>query len=284
MGKDATDLRPQNEGIATSNLEKGNKGLFPKTQSNKWVMTWNNYPEDVFATLSKNLATKCDKWVFGLEEGKQGTKHVQGGFILSAKTRITTLWKMLGWKGEGDAPCWLKPMKGKWYDQKYCLKDGSVISNDKFFLERKRKMRPIIENLFGWQKHVDNRIQMEADGRTIIYVVQDYAKGKTEMCRYLCSKYGAVILDGEKRHVLAQVENNKKSDIFIYNQTADGGCIPWDAMESIKDGLFSSHFGTKNNGMVIIEHYVHLVIFSNKSLESALRGSKIDKNRFIEIK
>lgn len=281
MGNDVTEMRPQNGCDVTSSGTDGNKNHQFKTQSTKWIMTWNNYPENGLCLISNKLAPLCSKWVFGLEVGKQGTEHIQGGFIFDTKKRMSSIFRLFGWKpGDNNVPFYITPMRGDWYSQKYCIKDGTCISNDKYFLERKRVMRQQLTSLYGWQQHVVNRIELPPDARTILYVNMKYASGKTSLCHYLNEKYGAVIIDGEKRHLLAQVENNKKSDIFIYNQPADGGSIPWDAMEMIKDGLFASHFGTKNNGMCRIEHYVHLIIFSNKKLDDNIWGYNIDKKRF----
>lgn len=281
MRTNANDVRTDNQCIVKSEGTGGNKTLQFKTQGIKWIMTWNNYPKDALCTISKVLAPKCEKWVFGLEVGAQGTEHIQGGFILESKTRMSSIFRLFGWKPtDTKVPFYITRMRGDWADQKYCLKDGTAISNDKRFLQSKLTLRPSIDTFRGWQQHVINRVEMKPDARTIIYVNMGYASGKTTLCHHLCKKYGAVMIDGEKRHLLAQVENNKKSEVFVYNQPADGKRIPWDAMESIKDGLFASHFGTKNNGMVLLEHYVHLIIFSNHPLEDNLDGYCIDRERF----
>lgn len=286
MGKNATAMRHTNECNVKNSSTEGNKGPQWNIQGYKFIMTWNNYPDDGLFQITNKLVPYCSKWVFGLEVGEQGTPHIQGGFIMDGqtKTRFSSIFRKFGWKPEDDKlPFFLRRMKGDWYDQKYCLKEGTAISNDKFFLERKRTLRKTITQLRGWQQHVINRLNQPADERTIIYCNLPYKSGKTSLVHYLNDTYGAVLIDGEKRHLLAQVENNKKADVFIYYQPADGGRIPWDAIESIKDGIFASHFGTKNNGMCKIEHYIHLVIFSNRKLEDNLWGYHIDKERFINI-
>ena len=52
--------------------ELGNKqnslmGSSCNFQCKAWVLTWNNYPIDVFEQMSKHLVPLCEKYVFGIQ-------------------------------------------------------------------------------------------------------------------------------------------------------------------------------------------------------------------------
>merc|ERR1711981_746396 len=98
-----------------------------KFQAKNWVMTINNYRDNILEELKDYLVPLCIKYVFYKEIGKEGTKHIQGAFILKKKTRQGTIYNLLKCK------FFLEKMKGKWNDQIYCLKEGGEgITNIKF--------------------------------------------------------------------------------------------------------------------------------------------------------
>ena len=100
-----------------------------KFQAVSWVMTYHNYPEDVFEQIERYIVPLCKKYVFNKEVGKSGSSpHIQGAFILKKKMRQATIYNLLKCK------FFLEKMKGKWNDQLYCVKEGGEsLTNVKFY-------------------------------------------------------------------------------------------------------------------------------------------------------
>ncbi len=78
-----------------------------------WFLTWNN-PPDNYAEILQNLV--FHKWVFQLEKGASGTKHVQGCFTAKHAVRFSTIDNALVPKG-----VW-KPCLNVVAARKYCSK------------------------------------------------------------------------------------------------------------------------------------------------------------------
>jgi len=120
--------------------------------------------------------------------------------------------------------------------------------------------------LRAWQVALMNELVTTPNDRKIIwYVDEDGGKGKTFMSRFLYANHGAAILGGRGKDMFYAYKN-EKIVIFDLSRAATGedGQV-WDfdyeAMESIKDGLF---FNTKyESGARYREEPAHVIVFAN---------------------
>ena len=149
-----------------------------KFQTKNWVMTWNNYPEQVFSLLEENIIPLCEKYVFAKEVGDGGTPHIQGAFILKSKMRQGTIYKLLGSK------FYLDKMKGKWEHQKYCVKKNyGVLTNHKF----PKPIQVIEQNEFyKWQKDIYDLVKGEPTDRIINWYWESIGGvGKSQFIKHM---------------------------------------------------------------------------------------------------
>lgn len=241
-----------------------------KYQCKCWVMTWNNYPENVFEPLSQKLVPLCEKYVFAKEIGAGGTKHIQGAFILKTKMRQGAIYKLL------ENEFYLDKMKGKWEQQNYCTKDSNEILTNSEFKKYRKPMRVLKkEQLNAWELKIDNIIQHEEpDDRSIYWFYSKNGNmGKTTFCKYLTKSYGGCVIGGKSA--------DSKNAIVNYIQNSDDGRAPelvicpvpksydmeylnYEAIEMIKDMYF---YSGKYEGGQVNDDSPHLFVFSNEKPE-----------------
>jgi hypothetical protein len=110
-----------------------------------------------------------------------------------------------------------------------------------------------------------------------------YNSGKTTLARYICARMEAVILPGTKRHALS-VARAFETDIYCFDLTAEESeDLPtefFETLESLKNGLYCSAFGTRGTGMVLRAN-PHICIFSNVSSDHFV--TDMDKKRFMNF-
>lgn len=239
--------------------------------------------------IISNLKDISEKFVFQLEKGSNGIEHYQLMLKLKTKKRRETLRNWLNtnlclenhnYNFPNGSYCeivksWLKAAN-------YCCKEetrvGEVYSHN--ILVKKKYTFP---ELYAWQKKIVDEILKEADDRKIIHVNKTYCSGKSLLGKFLIVNHDALIVDGKETHILALVAGKPDVKVIVMDCAADNSPVAWSAIEKIKNGYFASHFGTKGTKMVLLEHKVHIIIFSNNSLEKDLKRRKIDKNRFIRF-
>lgn len=236
--------------------------------------------EQAFDNL-KGLGDICDKFVWGEEHGKSGkTPHIQGAFILSSKMR----WKTIE-SNFFTNPCpYGKKLKNWDRSLKYCCKElNRIESNCKL-------PRPLNilkeEQLYPYQKHIVDKLKEEPNDRDVIWIYGDYSIGKTQLCKYLTfHKLALGPLEGEKKHILSVVAQNKDEDGFIIYLTADESIYQkhslFNCIEKIKDGYFMSHFGTDNTEPIIMNS-PHILVFANRPPDFS--KTNMDPDRFFVYK
>lgn len=68
----------------------------PSFRSRTWCFTINNYSKtDIDSVVSIVSASHVSDWIYGFEEGTEGTKHIQGYFRSKNQIRFGTLKKKL---------------------------------------------------------------------------------------------------------------------------------------------------------------------------------------------
>ena len=252
-------MTEQNEQTISGLGNKQTKPEIPecKFQSKNWVMTFNNYPEQIFKILEENLIPLCDKYVFGKEVGEQGTPHIQGAFVLKSKMRQDTIWKLIGSK------CYLDKMKGKWNAQKYCVKQGNeILTNHKF----PKPVKVIEEHQFyQWQKDILEICKTEPDDRTIYWYWESKGNvGKTAFIKHMVLRHKSLFCNGGKyTDIMNLVFNQNMEDcnvVFFDIPRGHGGKISYSSLESIKNGMVCN---TKYETGTKIFNPPHIFIFAN---------------------
>jgi hypothetical protein len=279
--------------VPNSSVENGPGRVGSQARLSYFYMVRVNKSDTVpVSEIIDNLKEISEKYVFQLERGSTGIEHYQLMLKLKTKKRRETLRNWLNenlflntgthkkYNFPNGAYCevvksWIKAAN-------YCCKEdtrvGEVYSHNIFL---KKKM--VFPELYDWQKKVVKEIEKGADDRSIIHVNKNYCSGKSMLGKYLIVNYDALIVDGKETHILALVAGRPDVKIIVMDCAADNSPVAWSAIEKIKNGYFASHFGTKGTKMILLEHKVHIIIFSNNSLEKDLKKRKIDKNRFIKF-
>lgn len=225
-----------------------------RSKSSKyWCFTLNNFTVDQLEHICCELKEKDVGYLFGEEVGDQGTPHLQG--YIEAEKRIRPLEYL-------DLPPeihWERRKGSKVDNQKYCSKDG------KTHHWKVRPIRPVeVKEIYGWQRQVAKLFDKNPDKRTIHWIWEPTGeRGKTGLARWLCHHRGAYFMNGAKRHCLGAAFKAPDIDLFIfgYPRTSEG-YVSYDALESLKDGLFFSGFGVEATGMCMRNH-PHILVLAN---------------------
>lgn len=233
-----------------------------KFQAVNWVLTWNNYPDDVFEQLSKLLVPLCDKWIFGKEVGEKGTPHIQGAFKLKKKMRQGAIYNLFG------CEFFLDKMKGRWCDQVYCAK------GDNFICDKPIRHKPTLityDMLRQEQKDIADRFKDYEDplfGRKVYWFFEEKGNwGKSILCKYLVDQEEAFIVQGKNNDILFGISEyvskhgNSPKIVIVDVPRCNQGHVSYQAIESIKNGcLYSSKY---ESGMIRFDS-PHVLVFSNQ--------------------
>lgn len=241
--------------------------------------------------IKRNLKDFAEKYVFQLELGSNGIEHWQMFLKFKQKKRRkqVRLWlqnnlalENVTFNFPNGSYC---EISKSWLRAKnYCCKEdtriGEIYSQGLVI-----KQQYTFPELYTWQRKIVDEIKKEADDRKIIHVNKTYCSGKSLLGKFLIVNYDALIVDGKETHILSLVAGKPDVKLIVMDCAADNKPVAFGAVEKIKNGYFASHFGTKGTKMVLLENKVHIIIFSNNTLEKDLKKSKsnIDKNRFIRF-
>lgn len=248
----------QSQIVPESSMEGGNTITPSKKQiapSKRWCFTFNNYTKDDISSIVPILDSECKFYIVAAEVGKVcETPHLQGYVEFTCKVRPKNMFS--------TKIHWEKCRGNRNDNVEYCSKDGNIIaskglpvkpitiSRDDFY-EWQEEMVQILENPCPWD---DRRIYWR-HGRANI--------GKTQFAKWLCVHLGACVIGGEARHMLAQVQNTE-APIYVVLLSYGDEKVSYRAIEQIKDGLFTSHFGTDNNKQTI-RNSAHVIVLGNEA-------------------
>lgn len=144
----------------------------------------------------------------------------------------------------------------------------------------KKSKRAGLRRFHRWQEELLEVIKSEPDNRTITWYVDiEGGRGKSEMTKELITQHDAIVLGGRGPTDLYQYAQSKNR-IAIWDFPRDKQMQePYDAIEKIKDGYFTSTF---RNPMFCQRDYpAHVIIFANyKPDESKLSA---DRWKIIEL-
>lgn len=246
-----------------------------------WCFTLHKYTEKDIQDIIDSSKSSNINYYFGEEKGKSGeTPHLQGflSWPKGKKGRPLNLFKNKTIHFEG--------MKGTVQQNiAYCSKEGGKIHTD---LELPPPIKYLsLEQLYPYQKFIINLIdknrQVSLDDRHIFWFVGEKNIGKSALLKLMCGKYKSYILPSTKRHALSQVQKSHNHiNNYVFNLSADKSEYQtnefFDILECLKDGLFSTSFGTDNNGMCITNDKI-IIVMANKPPD--YNKTEIDKKRII---
>ena len=230
-----------------------------------WCFTLNNWNEDQLnILLGHDSDGSIKKYVWQEEVGTNGTPHLQGYIEFAKKQRPVEFIgiKQIHWEKCRDVKASIA----------YCTKDDTATGKRWTNIRLPKPIKIIKEESFyHWEKEIIEMISEEPDDRTIHwYWEPDGGVGKTAFCKYLVVKHHAVILSGKGNDckygiVKYHEENGVYPELIIYDvPRCNLNYISYDALESIKNGLFFS--GKYESGQVVM-NCPHLLVFANEEPE-----------------
>lgn len=212
-----------------------------------------NYEESWMVELVEVFNESKVWWTFGEEVGtKKGTPHLQIAVHSTKYFRPMEKFKLsfnVSWvKGRKDGAD-----AGHWYARK-----------DEVFQSNYSPKKPPIdvtepdvmalEDLPQWGQdlvaHVDGRLPDKKDRSIYWFYSTEGQMHKTETARYLCHHHDAVVIQGGRKHALANAYKNPAPIYVILIPRCDEGYVSYGSMELLKDALYMSAFGTECTGMV----------------------------------
>lgn len=220
----------------------------------KWCFTLNNYSIMDISSIVPIIRANCKMAIIGKEVGETGTPHLQGFCNFKRKIRPLSLFN-------SNNIHWEKCKGSVKQNIEYCSKDNDIIMS----IGLPKPPRTISRSaMYDWQLDLVKifEIPCEWDDRTIYWRYGAVNIGKTQFAKWLCVHLKAVVIGGHARHMLAQVQK-QKAPIYIVLLSYGDNIISYRAIEQIKDGLFTSHFGTDNNTMEVRDA-PHILIIGNE--------------------
>lgn len=230
--------------------------------SKRWIFTWNNYPLDCLAQLALAFES-FDKWGFGYEIAPDtGTPHLQGYVEFYKKSRPIERIKIpeIHWE----------KCKGNQLDNLiYITKDGDYhLVGFKWRPPRKLTYPFGSKGPYLWQMCIMHTAKITCtNDRQINWIwCKKGNSGKTSLCRWLVRNTNCILLSGKahdiKYGVTTALEKfNNQLDVVIFHfPRSKEDYVSYDAIESVKDGLFYS--GKYDAGMADYDS-PHVYVFAN---------------------
>lgn len=229
------------------------------TQSKRWCFTYNNYPVEILEQIVASFEKLEILYIIGKEVGENGTPHLQGYIETPTRCRPTSfgLPKQIHWE----------KCKGSRADNiKYCSKDGNYVHSTQF---KPRKPLKLIDPTYWWEQEILQIIEGEPDERTIYWYWSSAGKvGKTQFCKYLSVKHGAIPVGGKGADVRNAVVEYKKATgetpelcVFPIPRSYNTEYLSYEALENVKDMYF---YSGKFEGAAICGACPHLFVFANE--------------------
>jgi len=227
--------------------------------SKRWIFVLNNWTDDEYSSIVPILEQYCSKYIIGSEVGEQGTPHLQGFFELKVKARPVGLFD--------NKRIYFEKAKGKDEAQvTYCSKEGRVLLN----CGMPKVARPIklIEPDRPFQRKILEIVREDPCDRTIFWFYGDGNVGKTQFCKYLSAKHGAICLSGKgadvRNGVCQYIEKNGDCPelvLFPIPRSYNAEYLSYEALENIKDMYF---YSGKYEGGMVNGNSPHLIVFANE--------------------
>lgn len=225
-------------------------------RSRHWCFTINN---NIVSDID-TIKVLFEKYVFQIEVGETGTKHIQGYGYFKNPRSFGSLKKKL-------PRAHIEICRNPQASIGYCQKLEGRLEGP--WLKGFAKPLKIIDKLYKWQQDIEDLINTEADDRTIHWVVDTEGnKGKTALAKYLVTKYNALYMTGKAadcKYLISKYfegDDERKNNlicIFDYTRSIEN-YVSYQGLEEIKNGIFMN---TKYECEMITFNSPHIVVLAN---------------------
>lgn len=220
-----------------------------------YMLTINN-PETSGEQMEQTFKAFCSKYVYQVEQGASGTKHVQA--LISFDNPIS-------WKSVKKVfhTAHIEKAKNLQMCIKYCQKYDTRIEGP--FIQGYPNFNvSIIKELREWQATFLNEIKNSNDRK--IYWVYDKVgnSGKTALAKYMVLTQKAMYVSGKSADIKYAISTYLENDvpkivIFDYPRSLEN-YVSYGAIEEVKNGIF---FSNKYESKMCIFEPPVVIIFSN---------------------
>lgn len=242
----------------TVDTDQGNTKVVD-LRSRGWFFTLNN-PDSETQLIELFEVSGAKNYCFQLEMGENGTPHFQG-MVYYENARSFKSMKEL------DKRIHWEKMKDVRRSIEYVTKSETRIDGPwSKGIKIPRKLKLIDPTVRPWQDSLVKELSLEPDDRKIIwYHDPNGGSGKTALAKWLAVNKKALVVSGKandiKYAVMKFIEVNGYIDIivFCFPRSVEG-YVSYDAIESLKDGIFFN--GKYESGMCTFPS-PHIVCFAN---------------------
>lgn len=244
-----------------SQVEDGNTKHLPRIATSLyWTFTLNNFTNEEFITLKKEICLYCLDYRVQEEVGETGTHHLQG--YIHSKKRIRPMEtfsnKRIHWE----------KCRNPSASRDYCCKEDTATGN---YIIDKEEPLDLIQPDRPWQLEILGFIKDKPDYRTIHWYWDPIGNtGKSAFTKYLCAKHSALCVSGKSgdcKYAIVQYKETEKiyPKIIIFDiPRTNIDYVNYEAIESIKNGCF---FSGKYECRQVIMNCPHVIIFANSKPE-----------------
>lgn len=239
--------------------------------SKRWCFVLNNYTQDEIDCLVPKFQEYCKKYIVAKEVGEFGTPHLQGFFEFHTKRRPIGVFNNIRLHFDKARACDLDQVI-------YCSKEGSVI--EKYGMPNIPRPLKVINPNRPFQQEILEIVKAIPCDRKIFWYFGEGGIGKTQFCKYLSHKHGAICLSGKGADVRNGVCEYLKTNgdtpelvLFPIPRSYNTEYLSYEALENIKDMYF---YSGKYEGGMINGNPPHLIVFANEPPDI----SKMSKDRW----
>lgn len=254
--------------ITQTDTTVGGNTKAPHSRARRWCLTYNNYNDDIYNTITQIFKDKKWDYIIGKEVGSCGTPHLQIYIECKNAVNFNTLKKLI--------PCaHIEKARGtRDSNIDYCSKDGCYVSTFKETVKtrkEKTKVKLLSKlaklNMFDWEKDIIKTIESEPDDRTVNWIWSHEGNlGKSIFCMWLYLHYeGVIIADGRRTDVYNQVlkyidEIGDPKIVLVDIPRWNFEKFNYGTIEKLKNGLI---YSGKYEGGICCFCPVHVFIFAN---------------------
>lgn len=247
--------------LAPDGTGVGNTSSTPVSKGKVWCFTVNNPP----GTFDTDFKDKEGEWIYQWEEGENKTIHIQGFIRFKNARHFNAVKTLIGHNAH------IEKCRHVQASIEYCQKQDTRIKGP--FSKGIAIIRPLrspLENkeLRPFQRVICNMIDQEPDDRSIVWICDPEGKGgKTTLAKHLCINHPheTLFVQGKTndiKHAMVDFikkHGSVKTCIFGFPRTYEE-FVSYDAIESIKDGIF---FSGKYESSMVMYNPPHVFIFAN---------------------